>query len=106
MVDASSIQSEIDNNKVMVFSKSYCPYCVNAKQLLQSKGIAFKAIELDQVSNGADIQNTLQKMSGQRTVPNIYINRQHVGGCSDLVAANDNGKLKQMCDAAGIANSC
>tara|TARA_B110001450_G_C17239511_1_gene326858 strand:+ start:356 stop:493 length:138 start_codon:yes stop_codon:yes gene_type:complete len=45
-------------------------------------------------------------MSGQRTVPNVYINGAHLGGCDDVHAAASNGKLKQMCDAAGVANSC
>ena len=96
MVDAgltAQIDSEISSNKVMVYSKAYCPFCVQAKDLLTSKGIAFKAIELDQVSNGAAIQNALQQKTGQRTVPNIFINGQHLGGCSDLQAANSNGSL-------------
>lgn len=77
-------QSIIDDNPVAVFSKSYCPYCRAAKSLLSELGAKYYAIELDQVDDGADIQAALQEMTSQRTVPNIFIGRQHVGGNSDL----------------------
>ena len=99
-------QQMIADNKVMFWSKSYCPFAGRAKTLMKNKGIAMKIYELDQEADGAAIQAALQEMSGQRTVPNVYINGAHLGGCDDVHAAASNGKLKQMCDAAGVANSC
>ena len=89
----AQIDSEIQANKIMMYSKSYCPHCNTAKQTLQSKGYAFTAIELDQIGNGGDIQNALAEKTGQRTVPNIFINGEHLGGNSDLQTANSNGTL-------------
>ena len=96
----------IKDNKVMFFSKSYCPFAGKSKTLFQSKGVAMKVYELDQEADGPAIQDALKEMSGQRTVPNIYINGVHLGGCDDVHAAASNGKLKQMLDAAGVANNC
>ncbi|SPQ21389.1 be812413-e4a4-4e9d-be55-6afd017cdd8c [Thermothielavioides terrestris] len=85
-------QQLIDDNAVMVFSKSYCPYCNNTKRILDGLKAKYTAIELNQESDGDDIQNALHKLTGQRTVPNIFINRVHIGGNSDLEAVVKNGK--------------
>ncbi|KAJ2743152.1 Glutaredoxin [Coemansia sp. BCRC 34490] len=77
----------ISDNSVMVFSKSYCPYCDRAKRLLDEKGIKFSAIELDNRKDGSDIQDHLAAISGQRTVPNVFANGHHVGGCDDTFVA-------------------
>ncbi|KAL8957607.1 MAG: hypothetical protein Q9183_006014 [Haloplaca sp. 2 TL-2023] len=79
-------QSIIDENAVAVFSKSYCPYCRASKTLLSEMGAKFYVIEMDQVDDGADLQNALEEINGQRSVPNIYIKQQHIGGNSDLQA--------------------
>ncbi|KAL4787679.1 thioredoxin-like protein [Aspergillus varians] len=77
-------QSIIDENGVVVFSKSYCPYCKASKSLLSDLGAKYYALELDQTDDGSAIQDALQEISGQRTVPNIYISKKHIGGNSDL----------------------
>ncbi|KAF9585089.1 glutaredoxin [Lunasporangiospora selenospora] len=86
----------IRENKIMFFGKSYCPFCRNAKQVLSEKGLHFKVYEIDLEKDGPEVQNYLLEKTGQRTVPNIFINTQHLGGNSDLVAAKENGKLDQM----------
>ncbi len=68
----------------MVFSKSYCPYCQNTKRILGQHKAKFQAYELNQESDGDAIQRALLEMTGQRTVPNIFINKKHIGGNSDL----------------------
>ncbi|KAK3937707.1 glutaredoxin-C2 [Diplogelasinospora grovesii] len=85
-------QQLIDDNAVMVFSKSYCQYSRNTKSILDSFGAQYKAYELDQESDGDDIQSALQNMTGQRTVPNIFIGKKHIGGNSDLENVKNNGK--------------
>ncbi|KAI9318713.1 glutaredoxin-1 [Dichotomocladium elegans] len=90
------VEDAIKHNKVAVFSKSYCPYCVRAKALLEKLGVEFYHIELDQEENGAEIQDYLHKKTGQRTVPNIFINQKHIGGCDDLMAAYNSGSLKKL----------
>ncbi|ORX88045.1 glutaredoxin [Basidiobolus meristosporus CBS 931.73] len=80
----------------MVFSKSYCPYCKRAKDLLSKVFPNYTAIELDQLPDGSEIQAALLELSGQRTVPNIYIKGKHLGGCDDLLKAHSSGKLEQL----------
>ena len=82
--------------KVVVFSKTWCGYCSMTKQLLNSQGISAKVIELNQVDNGDDIQKALQVISGQRTVPNVFVKGKHLGGNDDTQAAARSGKLQQM----------
>lgn len=92
-------QSIIDENAVAVFSKSYCPYCRASKSLLSEMGAKFYVIEMDQVDDGADLQNALEEISGQRSVPNIYISQKHIGGNSDLQAKK--GELPDLLKEAG-----
>ncbi|KAJ5084500.1 hypothetical protein NUU61_009079 [Penicillium alfredii] len=79
-------QTLINENGVVVFSKSYCPYCNATKQLLNELGAKYTALELDQVDDGSAIQSALQEISSQRTVPNVFISQKHIGGNSDLQA--------------------
>ncbi|KAI9654200.1 MAG: hypothetical protein M1821_006728 [Bathelium mastoideum] len=92
-------QGIIDDNSVAVFSKSYCPYCKATKQLLSELGAKPYIIELDQVDDGADIQDALEEMTSQRSVPNIFISKQHIGGNSDLQAKK--GDLPTLLKDAG-----
>jgi glutaredoxin 3 len=89
------IQSEIDSSKVVVFSKSYCPYCLATKKLFKDLGVDAKVIELDKRSDGDAIQSELLKMTGQRTVPNTFINGQHLGGNDKAQAAAKSGELQK-----------
>ncbi|KAI1080749.1 putative glutaredoxin [Whalleya microplaca] len=100
MADAKTkAQSIIDENAVAVFSKSYCPYCSASKRLLDDLGAKYKLVELDEVSDGSALQAALQEISGQRTVPNIFIDKKHIGGNSDLQAKA--GELKGLLQTVG-----
>jgi glutaredoxin 3 len=89
----------------VVFSKSYCPYCRNTKSLLNGYGAKYAVYELDENSDGVDLQEALLKITDQRTVPNIFINKQHIGGDSDFQAVIKNGKdgkkIEELLQAAG-----
>ena len=78
---------------VIVYSSAQCPYCVMAKQLLERKGVAYKEIRVD--LEPAKREEMMQK-SKQRTVPQIFINDQAVGGYTDLLAIDRANKLDQM----------
>ena len=84
--------------KIEVYSTAVCPYCVAAKNLLKSKGLAWDEVRVDADPAQRDLM--LQRSGGRRTVPQIFINDQHVGGYDDLVAADRSGKLKQLLDEA------
>ncbi|CAJ1938954.1 unnamed protein product [Cylindrotheca closterium] len=93
------VESEVQQNDVVVFSKSYCPYCIKTKQLFakpEFQGLKVKAIELDQVSDGGAIQSTLTSMTGQRTVPSVWVKGSFLGGNDDTHGAYSSGKLQAM----------
>lgn len=89
-------------SQVMVFSKSYCPYCKRAKGLLLELQKSFEVdlgvVELDILpgDDGRMIQTQLLELTGQRTVPNIFIGQKYVGGNSDLQQLHESRKLKSL----------
>ncbi|KAI3726001.1 hypothetical protein L1987_65798 [Smallanthus sonchifolius] len=83
----------VSSNPIVVFSKSYCPYCVSVKKLLTEVGSSFKTIELDLESDGSEMQSALHEWTGQRSVPNVFIGGKHIGGCDSTVAMHKAGKL-------------
>ncbi|XP_009334103.1 glutaredoxin [Pyrus x bretschneideri] len=91
----------VSTNSVVVFSKTYCPFCVNVKQLLTQLGASYKAFELDSESDGAQIQSALAEWTGQRTVPNVFVGGNHIGGCDETTALHKEGKLVPLLTQAG-----
>ncbi|KAM2682813.1 hypothetical protein EV1_044512 [Malus domestica] len=91
----------VSTNSVVVFSKTHCPFCVNVKQLLTQLGASYKAIELDSESDGAQIQSALAEWTGQRTVPNVFIGGNHIGGCDKTTALHKEGKLVPLLTQTG-----
>jgi glutaredoxin 3 len=81
---------------VYPFSKSFCPYCTKTKALFTELGVNAKIYELNEMDDGAAIQDALFVMTGQRTVPNVFINQKHIGGNDSVQAANKTGKLKEL----------
>jgi len=73
-----------------MYSTTWCGFCSRAKRLLTDKGVAFVNIDLD--AEPARRAEMMQK-SGQRTVPQIWINEEHIGGCDELYALERNGSL-------------
>jgi len=105
MADVKQIvESAIADNTIAVFSKTWCGYCAAAKQLLKATygDVPTVILELDEREDGDDIQAYLQKKTGQRTVPNIFINQKHIGGSDDLRSLKSRGKLDDI--VAGKAN--
>jgi glutaredoxin 3 len=72
-----------------------------AKRALQSEGAVFHVVELDQRSDGGEIQAALAEMTGRRTVPNVFLEGKSIGGGDDTVALARAGKLKEMLSALG-----
>ncbi|KAF2484210.1 putative P450 monooxygenase [Neohortaea acidophila] len=86
MAAKTKAQGIINEHPVAVFSKSWCPYCKASKALLSELGVKPYIIELDQVEDGAAIQDALEEITHQRSVPNIFIDHKHIGGNSELQA--------------------
>lgn len=81
-------------SNIIIYSKDYCPYCKRAKALLTSKGVQFT--EYDVSLEPKRLKEMLQKSSGARTVPQIFIGDYHVGGSDDLAALDRAGKLDPL----------
>jgi glutaredoxin 3 len=79
--------------KVQVYATGWCPYCARARQLLNSKGVEIEEIDVD-ARPGARAEMIAR--SGRRTVPQIFINQTHIGGCDDLIALDDSGGLDPL----------
>ncbi|KAL6244960.1 Glutaredoxin [Rhinocladiella similis] len=92
-------QHIIEENAVVVFSKSYCPYCKATKSLLNDKHAKYFLMELDEVDDGAALQDALEEITGQRSVPNIFIAQKHIGGNSDIQAKK--AQLDDLLRSAG-----
>ena len=77
-----------------------CPYCRSAKRLLKEKQLMF-----DEINVGIDTKKRaemIEKSGGARTVPQIWVGSHHVGGCNELFALEDNGKLDELLTSEGI----
>ena len=83
---------------VTVYSSPFCPYCSMAKALLSSKGVDFE--EIDVFSAPARKTEMVERASGRRTVPQIFIGETHIGGNDDLQALERDGKLDGILGAA------
>lgn len=79
---------------VEIYTKDYCPYCDKAKLLLDQLITDYN--EIDLTSEPAKLDELLSRRPSARTVPQIFINGQGVGGCDDLYALHDQGKLVAM----------
>ena len=80
--------------KVEIYLKTGCPYCLRARQLLDSKGVAHEDFVVDM--GGPKKQEMVQRAGGRTTVPQIFIDGRHIGGCDDLMALDRQGKLDAL----------
>ncbi len=80
--------------EIVIYTTNYCPYCVKAKQLLIKKGVEFE--EFDLTNNDEARIALVEKSGGRKTVPQIFINDQHIGGCDDLYALDAKGELDTL----------
>ena len=78
---------------VEIYTKATCPFCHRAKALLSQKGVNYQEIAID---GDADKREEMIKRSGRTTVPQIFIDAQHVGGCDDLYALDSRQGLDPL----------
>lgn len=80
--------------KVEIYTKAWCGYCARAKALLESKGVSFN--EYDITMGGPKRTEMLERARGGTTVPQIFINDQHIGGSDDMAALDRQGRLDPL----------
>ncbi len=85
--------AHLDAQRVVVYSKDGCPYCVRAKELLTSKNIKYQVID---VTGKQEEREALHERTGSKTVPQIFIDDVFIGGCTELIKLNDDGELDRI----------
>jgi len=80
--------------RVEMYSKTWCGFCVRARGLLQAKGVTIEEYSVD--GGGPKREEMIQRSNGRTTVPQIFIDGRHVGGCNDLFALERDGQLDGM----------
>ncbi|XP_059382025.1 glutaredoxin-1 [Carassius carassius] len=101
---AEFVKAQIKGDKVVVFLKPSCPYCVLAKDVLSKYKFKSGHLELIDISGRSDmsgIQDYLHQITGARTVPRVFIGEQCIGGGSDVDGLDRSGKLEGMLQAIG-----
>ncbi|XP_038878490.1 glutaredoxin-C4 [Benincasa hispida] len=90
------IKNTISSHQIVIFSKSYCPYCRRAKAVFKELRKVPHVVELDQRDDGSAIQDALSARVGSRTVPQVFIGGKHIGGSDDTVEAYESGELGKL----------
>lgn len=80
--------------KIELYVKTTCPYCIRARRLLDAKGVQYDAYVID--FGGPKRHEMIQRANGRTTVPQIFIDGRHVGGCDDLFALEYEGRLDDL----------
>jgi len=83
--------------KIEIYSGDYCPYCMRAKALLKQRELEF--VEYNVQQEPEKRVEMAERAPGVRTIPQIFINDRHVGGCDDLYALDKKGELNKWLDA-------
>ncbi|KAG2585849.1 monothiol glutaredoxin-S10-like [Panicum virgatum] len=92
-----SVKKTVADNPVVIYSKSWCSYSMEVKALFKRIGVQPHVIELDHLgAQGPQLQKVLERLTGQSTVPNVFIGGKHVGGCTDTVKLHRKGELASM----------
>nr|XP_033771795.1 glutaredoxin-1 [Geotrypetes seraphini] len=100
----SFVVAKIQKDKVCVFIKPTCPYCISAKDILSNfnfKSGHLEFIDISSLPLMHEIQQYFLQTTGQRTVPRVYIGEKCIGGCSDLTSLKNSGHLEGMLQAIG-----
>ena len=82
---------------VEIYTTTVCPYCVKAKRLLDAKDVDY--VEHNLTGKDAERDDLVRKSGGMRTVPQIFINGQHIGGCDNLYELEEKGELDKLLSA-------
>lgn len=88
--------------KVEIYTKHFCGFCVRAKGLLDAKHVPYEEYSVD--LGGAKKAEMVERAGGRMTVPQIFVNGRHVGGCDELMALEQQGKLDELLAAPRLSS--
>lgn len=80
-------------SEVTLYTTRYCPYCIRAKMLLDKKNVDYQEIAVD---GNKQLRAEMMQKSGRHTVPQIWVGKQHIGGCDELYALERSGDLNKL----------
>lgn len=86
--------------KVEIYTWSSCPFCIQAKALLDHKGVEYTEYAIDGDEDARAEMS--QRANGRRSLPQTFINDQHIGGCDDLYALDTQGKLDSLLQVSSV----
>jgi glutaredoxin 3 len=81
------------SNRVTLYTTRYCPYCIRARGLLDSKGVEYKDIAVD---GSPQLRREMSDRSGRTSVPQIWIGERHIGGYDDMALLESQGRLDEL----------
>ncbi|CCH46448.1 Glutaredoxin-C6 [Wickerhamomyces ciferrii] len=91
----SKVKSLIESNSIFIASKTYCPFCQETLATFKDLNVQPYILQLNTIDDGSDIQDALAEITGQKTVPNVFIDGKHIGGNSDVQSLKRSGELKK-----------
>jgi cysteine synthase A len=105
---ASFVARTVEDESVVMFALEWCEFCWSVRKLFTKLGIAYRSVDVDSVEFqkgdlGGRIRAVLADRTGQKTMPQIYIGGEHIGGCTDLFDAWRNGTMQKRLDDAGVS---
>lgn len=100
------MKKTVTENPVVVYSKTWCSYSSEVKSLFKRLGVEPLVIELDEMgAQGPQLQKVLERLTGQHTVPNVFIGAKHIGGCTDTMKLYRKGELDPLLVQANAKKS-
>jgi len=100
------VKKTVAESPVVVYSKTWCSYSSEVKALFNRLGVQPLVIELDELGpQGPQVQKVLERLTGQYTVPNVFIGGKHIGGCTDTVKLYRKGELEALLSEANAKST-
>jgi len=93
---AQMVKEKIDKHCIMIFSKTWCPYCKSAKQAFDELKKQYEVYELDKNAKSDEIQDVLHELTGARSVPRVFVNGKCIGGGTETNNMLKSGELQKL----------
>ncbi|MEM1155105.1 MAG: pyridoxal-phosphate dependent enzyme [Pseudomonadota bacterium] len=107
---ASYFEQVLKPDSVVMFSLEWCEFCWTLRRYFDAAGILFKSVDLDSVEMqkndlGVALRAELRRRLGVGTIPQVFVGEQHIGGCSDVIEAYENGRMQRLLSECGVIDT-